>query len=121
MPIEAKIVIMNDHPAHVRATSAFLDAFGHTVVGITTTVAESLALVPRLEEIGTQVVLLDGNFTKGDISGTDGRIIAQAIRQNSPEVRIVGYSASGFVEGAHINFDRRRNPPEDLAKLIAEL
>lgn len=120
-PERANVCIINDSPGTIRATRFLLEISGHRVVATATTLEEAHAVIPTLENLGVQVVLVDGNLSPNDTSGQDGALIAQEIRRRALTVTTIGVSASGHVVGVDINFDPRKSDPQNLVDLITKI
>jgi CheY-like chemotaxis protein len=126
MPPEAKICIIDDHVMRAKSTSVVLELIGnYQIVATAKTKAEALEIIPRFKELGVEVVLLDGNLTKEDISGNDGRELARAIRaqypiDQEPSIKLIGMSSSGNIEGVDQNCSPRITP-EGLVEFITKL
>lgn len=58
---------------------------------------EAQTLIPRLGELGVNVVFVDGNFTPWDKSGNDGTRIIGEIKNNYPDMIIIDYSGESVL------------------------
>ena len=84
-----RVVLVDDHPVvHDGIRSMLADVDDIQLVGEAETGAKALELMEEMEEIGVDVLLLDMELP--DIAGTQ---VAQAIRQNHPEIKILSLSA----------------------------
>ncbi len=106
MPPEARVAIFEDDPRFIRMYKRVLKDSGHTVVVEASTVAKAHAVLETLGEQKVQVAIIDGNLTSGDTSGEDGREINTRIKQLFPDIRTIGVSGSGGVDGADSSLNK---------------
>jgi len=66
-------------------------------------------------------IILDGNLTSGDISGSDGEEIAKKALGLNPELRIIGFSASGFMNPEFWKSDQHFNSRKDYMLAFKKL
>lgn len=108
MPPEAIVAIFEDNPSFLEEYRWYMKDGGHSVVGVATNMSEAVGLVPRLDELGVEVVLLDGNLSPDMDDGSEGRLLARGIKSRNPDIKIVGVSMAGTVEGADFNVSKTR-------------
>lgn len=98
-PEKAKAFLVEDDWMAAWRTKNYLEKGGHSVLLEATTLEEALALVPRLEQEGVNVAVVDGNLSKEGKDGADGRKVVEAIRGQAPNIKIVVYSRGDYNYG----------------------
>lgn len=96
MPEKARVFVAEDEKDWQQRIERFVTRGGHEVVLTAQTFAQALKALDRFEELQVQVATLDGNLTRMDTSGADGRELSLAIRSRFPDVKIVGLSGVKF-------------------------
>lgn len=120
-PDNAKVFVIDDDEATQEIIAEVLKIAGHTVAGIALNLNDALSVIPTLEEKGVQIATVDGNLTKEDASGHDGKTIVAAIRQQAPKVKIIGLTSDRLgVEGADVNI-HKRDTVRKLEEVIRDL
>jgi hypothetical protein len=67
---------------------------------------EALEVIPRFEELGVDLTLLDGNLSGGS-SGNDGERLAKLIKDKFPQMPIIGFSSDPEgVRGADVSWEK---------------
>lgn len=119
-PEKAKIFIADDDEDRRTMYERLLKLGDHEVLLKAGTLEEALSIIALLpQEI--QVAFLDGNMRKGNISGSDGEKMVEAVHNFAPWCKTIGISASGKIEGADKNFDIQRGSIQELLQIIADL
>lgn len=109
MPPEAKVAIFENDPDLVDTYRFSLEKAGHQVVGVATTMEECGELIPKLGELGVEVVLLDEHLDAQDHRNyIEGRTVVRGIRGRYPKVKILDISAFGTVGGADTSLSKTR-------------
>lgn len=99
-PENARVFLVEDDKIGVMRTRWFLtENGGHTIVAEASSLEEALNLIPHLEEKGVNVAVVDGNLSPDDSSGRDGTTVAEEIRKEAPNVKIVAYSGEKYDYG----------------------
>lgn len=119
-PEKAKIFWVEDRDNERRLAAPDLEKAGHIIVGNARTFQEAMDSIPGLANLGTQVVILDGNLTEGETGGYEGHDIGAAIKQAHPDIIVVGNSSYDDIRTADINCPKFKGP-EALAKTITEV
>jgi CheY-like chemotaxis protein len=89
-----KLVIIEDDENWPEIILEILEDLNVHPVAIVNNIVEATEkIIPQLESLGVQVVILDGNLSPGRNDGQEGRTMAAQIREQAPSVRIVGLSA----------------------------
>lgn len=93
MPREAKVFIVEDNEKFLRWYKEYLVEWGHTVVLEARTLKKALENVKKAKANGVNVAVLDGSL---DILAMtkDGAAIAEALRKEIPDIKIVSCSGS---------------------------
>jgi response regulator of citrate/malate metabolism len=111
MPPEARVAIIEDDEMFRLTHQITMEEAGHHVVAQAASMEDAQELIPTLGELGVQVVLLDGNLTPGQKDGSEGRLLAGAIKNAYPNngMKIVGvtFDQDG-VGGADVSVPKER-------------
>ncbi len=121
-PKEARVFIIDDNSIIRELYSRGLSLFGgHTVVGEAATEREAVAAIPRLAELGVQVILLDSNLGIGG-RGAGQRLLPQ-LRAVHPRVAIINFGAEDIIPGVDVPFRKgiEDGGPQELARIITDL
>ena len=94
MPEKAKVFLVEDARELMVMAEIELEEHGHAVPVKARTLKHALKLVPRLRNFDVSVAVLDGNLSEDDATGEDGRQIANAIREQHPDIKIIEWSFS---------------------------
>jgi len=122
MPPEAKVAVIEDMKDWQDEFALLLPEAGHSVVGAATTVPEARSLIPKMGELGVQVVILDGNLSPEAWDGSEGRILATEIIQIYPEIKIIGFTRDERgLKGAHVDMNKADYDGNMLNELITSL
>jgi len=84
-PEKARVFVSEDDKDWRDTLREMLADSGHSVVLSAGTLAEALAAVDRLGELGVNVATIDGNLNEWDTSGVDGQSVLAAIRAKALE------------------------------------
>jgi CheY-like chemotaxis protein len=112
----ARIVLFEDLSHQRDMVHEVFEGTGHDIVAVGTTLDESLAIVEDLAAgtVEADVVILDGNLTKGTVpNGDDAREIKAAIDRHNLPVRLIGFSAVRDMQshyGITLDADSGKNP-----------
>ncbi|MBI4034830.1 MAG: response regulator [Candidatus Chisholmbacteria bacterium] len=104
---EIKLAIFDDVPSMRDTVRLWLEDDNdiHSVAEAGTR-EDALAIVPRLGEMGVSAVTLDGNFSKDDYSGNDGREVLAAIRKMyGDQIVVAAISAGDFTQKGEYRAD----------------
>lgn len=66
--------------------------------GIQTVVIHSLTEALAQDAKSFDLALVDGNFTKGIVTGDDGRTVTNRLVEQNPEIKILGISGADYQE-----------------------
>lgn len=116
--INAKAFIAEDDPRWQEIYKNILEKEGHEVLLTAANRVEALAAVEKLNELGIDLALIDGNLNKYDSNGADGQAVLAAIRTKAPNVRTVGVSGLS-VPGADVQASKTRI--EKLGEVVKNL
>ena len=119
-PENANVYVVEDNSEWKRIVAKEMEKGGHTIVAQDEKRESALQTVESLVAMGVQVVVLDGNVTEGMHDGSDGRLIAKAIKQAAPEVKIIGFSTAP-VSGADLSLDKSSFEIMDLANAVTRI
>jgi hypothetical protein len=109
-PENANIAIIEDKSYLRTLMSRNLKVKGHNVVAEASTMTEALVLIPRFEELGVQVAIIDGSLGRHS-EGEDGEIVSKTIKELAPQVTTLGWS-NDFIKGADMSFGK-----DDIKKI----
>jgi DNA-binding NtrC family response regulator len=94
--IAPKVVIIEDDSHYSEIAKKNLEELGVVVVAVVENYLVALEnIIPYLVEEGINYVLLDGNLSPGKYDGQEGLTLANEIKKQAPNVKIVGHSALG--------------------------
>ncbi len=93
---QAKVLIVEDDPNLIEIISYTIEITGNQVAGVATSLEEAMDFVPQLKAQNIRVVTLDQKLTDDPRNPYDGQIILTAIRQDAPDVKIIGFSGQKF-------------------------
>lgn len=119
-PEKARVVIGEDDGGYRQLVTGIVKSAGHTVVEALSTRADVLAILPRLKELGVNVLMTDGNYTQDDFSGVDGEDIVEAARREAPEVKIIGLSG-GKIPGVDLFIGKNTKNTLTLGEAVTKL
>ncbi|HEY5601342.1 MAG TPA: response regulator [Patescibacteria group bacterium] len=91
-PENANVFLAEDDNSWRRIAHQALERDSHQVLVEVSTFEDALEAITKAKEIGINVAIVDGNLTNEDASGTDGRLIANSLRKEIPEIKIVSFS-----------------------------
>jgi len=117
-PEKAKVFIAEDHNFYLERAIENLKAGGHEVIVTAKTYAEAKEMAPRLENLGIDVAILDGNFSPDESEGWEGQAILRIIREKCPNVKIIGFSG---VPMKGVDFDLKKGGLRNIAQTVSEL
>jgi len=117
-PEKAKVFIAEDDDGFREMVIERLEEGEHKVVAFAKTFKEAKELAPRLEELGVQVAILDGNLSPNETEGREGQTILRIIKEKSPRVKTVGISA-GYIQGVDIDLGKKRI--EKLVEIVDKI
>lgn len=118
MPEKARVFFAEDDGYFRDVIKRRLEEAGHEVVLEAHTLNEAIQSIPQFKDSGIQVAVLDGNLDEDDISGYDGRLMAQKIKEQVPHVTTIGLSQSP-IDGVDIDLGKRKFT--QLASIITNL
>lgn len=104
-PENAKVFVAEDEKDWQELIVEILEDAGHEVTLTASSLDEALAATQKLREKQVQVAIVDGNLSRISSRGNDGQAIIAAIRENAPEVKIVGMSGLSL-EGVDLNLGK---------------
>ncbi|MDP1710088.1 MAG: response regulator, partial [bacterium] len=102
-PLEARVFYVDDDLDSLSTCTEFLEMKGHRVIETASTLNEALKKIPDLKKKGVNVAILDGNLTERDESGRDGERIAQEIKKQYPEIKVIGHAFEKAIPSADVN------------------
>ena len=117
-PERAKVFVVEDSRQWRNLIIPELEFAGHEVVVTSTTLQEALEAVGTLTQLGIQVAIIDGNLSKEDTSGSDGRKILESITEKAPEVKTIGLSMDKVVG---VDVDLGKKNLNSLGQAVTEI
>lgn len=108
-PKEATIFLAEDNGNNLELKRKLITRGGHTIALEAYTQEDALQSIQRFNELHVDVAVLDANLTPGVHDGQDGVVLATAIREQAPQVKIVGMSSNPFPKEAPIDVDASRS------------
>lgn len=94
MGIHEKFFLIEDDPDDAIVASYELKKTGHELVGFARNFQGAIDIIPKLRETRATVVVLDGNLGFHQEDCRDGKVIAESIRKQVPDIIIVAHTAS---------------------------
>lgn len=88
-PENANVFLVDDEASWTRTARKSLIEAGHKVPLEATDVNSAYNLIARAQELGINVAVLDGNLTGMDFNCNEARRIADALKAQIPEIKIV--------------------------------
>jgi len=117
-PENAIVFIAEDDRIFREISIEIIEASSHHVAVVASTLQEALSGIEEAKRKGVNVAVVDGNLTKRDVSGNDGRLISEEIRKQIPNIKIISFSSSEQIYGdVHVDKDDIRK----LGKTIQDL
>ena len=92
MSKEAKVFLAEDDESVRKLEKRVISLHGHTIALETTSLEDALEKVKLAKEKGVNVAVLDGCLSDGPWKD-DGKVIAQALRELIPSIKIVSCSS----------------------------
>lgn len=90
-----KVAIFEDDQMWREIAKGDIEGLGCVVVAMAGSMVEALNdIIPQLEAMGVNFVLVDGNLSEDAIGGNDGRVLASKVKEIAPSVLTVGFSGS---------------------------
>lgn len=100
---KARVAIFEDNALISECLLEALTGAEHEIVLHAPTMAAARLAIEQLTPEELDVAVIDGNLDKGQISGQNGNEIATALRANLGDIMLIGFAASGDVEGVDVN------------------
>lgn len=101
-PENAHIFYIEDHLPLMMGRIQYLTEAGHTVEETASSLVEALDKISRLPK-SINVAIVDGNLSQDSCDGVDGKEIAQAIKNISPDIIVIGVSDEDVNPAADIH------------------
>jgi CheY-like chemotaxis protein len=117
-PQEARVSLIEDDSDEQELLKKYLERCGHTVVLSANSLPEALSAVKRFNELKVDVAVIDGNLNEEDTSGNDGQEVLRAIREQAPQVRTIGFSASKM-DGVDIYLGKQNG--SSIGQVVSDL
>jgi len=92
----ANIFLVEDIERLRRQAKTFLEQREHQVVLEAGTLKNALTAVKQLAALSVNIAVLDANLELGHEDGNDGQQIAEAIRRECPEIKILTWSQANY-------------------------
>lgn len=118
MPERARLFWAEDSSEIMEMGIEFAERAGHKVVVTARTLDEALSQVSSMGDKGIQVAVVDGNLRPSVSTGSDGKMVAEAIKKSFPGIGIIGNS-SGSVIGADIQVPKFLGPSAIIKAITA--
>ena len=119
---KARVAIFEDHEMVADSLTRGLEWMGHSAVATAKTLGEAEQLIANLAEDGLDLAIVDGNLTRGDISGRDGANITRLLKGKFSGIVVIGMSGNNEVEGAdHQIIKGQGNDLQAIESIIAKL
>ena len=113
-PENARIFYVEDDESRAETDTEELEEAGHRVVLVATNNEGFEEAFPKLGELGINVAIVDGNLDEDDESGRDGERMAGKIKNQYPDITVIGRSLENPIPSADINCPKI----EGLQKLV---
>lgn len=98
-----RIAIFEDHEPSAKILKRLMESCGYQVAIVISTLDASLEAIPKLQQQGVTLALIDGNLSEDDLSGQDGEIIAKEIRKQAPTIKTIGIASDRNLENVDAN------------------
>jgi hypothetical protein len=101
-----------------------MSAQGHETKAVVTDFPEAQKLIPRLGELGVQVVLIDNNLSYWQGDKSEGEVLTKAIKAASPDITVVGVTTDGIeIPGTDVNISKKElaQGTVDLGQFVTNL
>ncbi|MFA6428787.1 MAG: hypothetical protein WCW02_04595 [Candidatus Buchananbacteria bacterium] len=108
--------VVDNNPADVLILKHYARQLQLEFVDSAKTAEEAFAKIPKLSKQGVQIVFIEGN---GDEQ--EGGMIAEAIRKECPQVKIVGYSGFPSYDWSDANLPKASISVESLLDVLKSL
>jgi CheY-like chemotaxis protein len=102
-PEKAVVFFVEDDDDSREVSTEFLEMSGHHVVDTARSLEEALTKIPNLDKKGVNVALVDGNLSEWDTSGRDGERVAKEIKNQHPNIVVIGHALSEPIAAADVN------------------
>lgn len=120
---KARVAIIEDAESFRELARIALEHHGHSVIAEAKDVPSAFALLEEIKHgLVCDVILLDGNLTKGPTDFKDAHSIFEKYKKLELETPIIGYSSGSLAEEGIVSskFDSRKST-SDMLKMIASL
>jgi len=87
-----KVFLVEDEKSIREVTREFLEMEGNEVVLEAGSLEEALEKIKEVVQKGVSVAIIDGSLTPHGTSTNDGRMVAERLRKEAPEVKIISFS-----------------------------
>lgn len=94
MGLHERVFLVEDDDAVTEQIEWYLKNSGHTMVSHQENLKAALGGIKEAKEQGATVAVVDGNLTTGKNDCGDGKMVAEAIRKQAPNLTIVAFSRS---------------------------
>jgi CheY-like chemotaxis protein len=119
MPKNAKIFLVDDNNNLREKLKYFLSQNGHQIVLEANSLENALKKAKEVMEKSVDIAIVDGCLALDGNSGEDGKQVAKALREESPTIKIIGFS-SHKTDFGDVNL-RKCSSLEELEKAIRNL
>ena len=102
-PDNAKIFWAEDDQKLLKTRTKFLEEAGHKVVITANSLESALSNIPDLKKSGINVAIVDGNLSGTGTSVKDGEKIAQEIKNQHPNIAVIGSATEDPIQAADVN------------------
>lgn len=117
-PEKARVFVAEDDTDYQGMIKELLEEDGHSVVATAQSLPEAMDTIKKLQDLGVDVAVIDGNLNELDTDGSDGQSVLQAIRKQAPGVKTVGMSGNS-VKGTDV--DLGKGNLIDIGKVVTNL
>lgn len=118
----ANIAIFEDDESLREMLGMIAALYGHDVTAYARSMPEAVAVIETMAAGEIDVAIVDGNLDRQKIDGHDGAEITRLLHEKFEDTVVIGFSASGDVEGADHNIPKAGiNPLRDITDLITQL
>ncbi len=117
-PEKAKVFVAEDDETWQKFIKIYLEEAGHSVVATARTIEEAMEIIEKLEEMGIDVAVLDGNLNEDEYKGFDGMAMLRKIRDTAKNVKTVGMSGNS-VPGTDVDLGKRK--VSEIGKVVTNL
>jgi CheY-like chemotaxis protein len=108
--IPVQVAIFEDDKRSAQILQRLIESYGYQVAVVISTLETALETIPKLQQQGITLALIDGNLSEYDFSCQDGEIIAQKIRNQAPAIKTIGIASDRELDNVDANAPKSEGP-----------